>query len=358
MPDVFLSYAREDLDRARRLATAIEGLGWSVWWDRKIPAGRTFADVIDEALKQARCVIVLWSRESVKSEWVREEADDAKGRRKLVPVRLDNVIPPLGFRAIHAADLVGWDGSVETPGFRQLIEDLRSLLGDSPAVPATPLPSTRLDERRKNEPSGASREESDHRLFGAEPSPPRDSIAPSPRDHSNGRPIGKRAKDEQKRAEQERRPAEEQQRRLAEAEAARLAAADAERKRKEQEAAQTAMNTRPSAQPRKSVQFSGSLSRSLSEFARVNGLRQTDLTPPTTSAICKTWCESSGLPTKEGYALRAACGRLAGYANENGWNLAVSPSAQEWMRFCTSASAIARDATVRQEFMPICLRSR
>lgn len=140
--DVFLSYAREDLERARNLAQAIESLGWSVWWDRKIPAGRTFADVIEEALGKAKCVIVLWSRASVQSEWVREEADEAKGRRKLVPARLDDVVPPLGFRAVHAAELVDWDGSATTPGFRQLMKDLGSMLGAPPRGDATVMRTT------------------------------------------------------------------------------------------------------------------------------------------------------------------------------------------------------------------------
>jgi hypothetical protein len=46
MRDVFISYAKPDRDRAAELATALEAHGWSVWWDRKIPPGRTFDDVI------------------------------------------------------------------------------------------------------------------------------------------------------------------------------------------------------------------------------------------------------------------------------------------------------------------------
>ncbi len=63
MSDVFLSYASADRDRARALADALEARGRQVWWDRRIPAGRTFAQVITEALENTRCVIVIWSRE-------------------------------------------------------------------------------------------------------------------------------------------------------------------------------------------------------------------------------------------------------------------------------------------------------
>jgi len=132
MAIIFLSYASEDRERARPLAAALEMIGWSVWWDRKIPAGRTFAEVIEAALTGSRCVIVLWSHESVKSQWVREEADEGKKRGKLVPVFVDAVEPPMGFRAIHAADLVDWDGTTSAAGFRQLVTDLTALLGAPP----------------------------------------------------------------------------------------------------------------------------------------------------------------------------------------------------------------------------------
>jgi hypothetical protein len=39
--DVFVSYAREDRDRAHKLANALAAFGWSVWWDRKIITGES-----------------------------------------------------------------------------------------------------------------------------------------------------------------------------------------------------------------------------------------------------------------------------------------------------------------------------
>ena len=80
MADIFISYLREDIDAAEQLAGALEAHGWSVFWDRRIPAGKRFDDFLDEQLQAARCVIVLWSRGSILSPWVRDEA--AVGRER------------------------------------------------------------------------------------------------------------------------------------------------------------------------------------------------------------------------------------------------------------------------------------
>jgi len=63
--DIFISYKREEQDKARQLAVALEKQGWSVWWDPKLRAGDYFDDVIEKALNEARCVIVMWSKRSV-----------------------------------------------------------------------------------------------------------------------------------------------------------------------------------------------------------------------------------------------------------------------------------------------------
>ena len=110
MADVFLSYARDDLGTAKLVATALSACGWTVWWDRTIPPGRTFDDVLEEALDRARCVVVLWSKKSVTSHWVKAEAAEGIRREILVPVLLETVKIPLEFRRVQAADLTGWKG--------------------------------------------------------------------------------------------------------------------------------------------------------------------------------------------------------------------------------------------------------
>ena len=117
MSDIFISYASADRETAHKFADALEGLGWSVWWDREIPPGKTFDQVIEEELNSARCVVVLWSKESVRSRWVRTEASAALDRECLVPALIDTVAIPLEFKRIQAATLTDWDGDTAHPDF-------------------------------------------------------------------------------------------------------------------------------------------------------------------------------------------------------------------------------------------------
>jgi hypothetical protein len=133
MSDIFISYNHEDRLPAQLFAQALEGRGWSIFWDRTIPTGKTWRETIGKELGEARCVIVLWSKTSIESEWVREKADDAKARRVLVPVRIDNVQPPIGFRGIQTADLMGWNAAKPSLAFDRLTIDIATLIGSPPA---------------------------------------------------------------------------------------------------------------------------------------------------------------------------------------------------------------------------------
>jgi len=129
LADIFISYASDDRARVKPLAEALARKGWSVWWDRTIPAGKAFAEVIDQELSSARAVIVVWTSISIERNWVLEEAEDGRERGILVPVLMDDVKLPRGFRRIHAGDLIQWDGQESSPGFEKLIADLTAILG-------------------------------------------------------------------------------------------------------------------------------------------------------------------------------------------------------------------------------------
>jgi len=110
MSDVFLSYARKDRNRVGPIVAQIEGRGWSVWWDPKILPGQHWPDVIEEALRDCRAVVVVWTRQSVKSRWVRLEAGEGAKIDGLIPIQLDETECPIEFRHIQAADFTDWDG--------------------------------------------------------------------------------------------------------------------------------------------------------------------------------------------------------------------------------------------------------
>lgn len=130
MADIFISYANEDRETAAQFAQLLESVGWHVWWDRRIPAGRTWRSILEDALREMRCLVVLWSKNSVQSPWVTEEAEEARRLGKtIVPVLIEGVEPPIGFRAIQAANLANWNGSTDDPAAQQFIADLKSILG-------------------------------------------------------------------------------------------------------------------------------------------------------------------------------------------------------------------------------------
>src|SRR5690348_3815235 len=110
MTDVFLSYARPDEPQAMRVAEALRGKGYGVWRDDELPAHRAYADVIQERLNAADAVVVLWSAEAAKSQWVRAEADTARSSVTLVQASLDGTIPPIPFNQVQCADLKDWNG--------------------------------------------------------------------------------------------------------------------------------------------------------------------------------------------------------------------------------------------------------
>jgi hypothetical protein len=133
--DIFISYARTDRLRIQPLVAALEASGWSVWWDLRIEVGDPWDKVIEAAIGKAKCVVVVWSKASIQSEWVRTEATEAKRRNILVPIRIDDVDLPLAFRHLQVADLIIWKGDKVHEGYESVVRSVAGLVARATIPP-------------------------------------------------------------------------------------------------------------------------------------------------------------------------------------------------------------------------------
>ena len=136
MSDVFISYARSTAAEAHAVAEALRALGFDVWRDDQLPAHRPYAEVIEERLQAAKAVVVIWSADAVKSDWVQSEADTARIDQKLVQLTVDGSKLPRPFDRIQCADLSGWTGDLGAHGWRKVAASVGELVGGAHYVAA------------------------------------------------------------------------------------------------------------------------------------------------------------------------------------------------------------------------------
>ena len=104
MADVFISYSQRTAEPTKVLAEQLKAKGIEVWWDSSLTSGQRFDDVIKKELEAADAAIVIWTPESVKSQYVKIEAGIAYAWDKLITVRTADL--PFGdipgpFRSLH-----------------------------------------------------------------------------------------------------------------------------------------------------------------------------------------------------------------------------------------------------------------
>lgn len=132
---VFFSYSRVDQLHALPIIDAIEAAGYKVWWDGMLEGGTDFLETTEHALETAKAVVVLWSKTSVTSHWVRDEATSGRVRERLIPLTLDGTIAPLGFRQVQLIDFQNWPGDLEAPNMQELSRTLAAMHGENVARP-------------------------------------------------------------------------------------------------------------------------------------------------------------------------------------------------------------------------------
>ena len=129
MSDVFVSYARSTEAEAIQIADGLRMSGYEVWRDSELPAHRAYGEVIEERLKSAKAVIVVWSLDALRSQWVRAEADAAREAGTLVQLSVDGTMPPMPFNQIQCADLRAWKGELNAPAWKKVEASVAALVG-------------------------------------------------------------------------------------------------------------------------------------------------------------------------------------------------------------------------------------
>jgi TolB-like protein len=140
LADIFISYAREDREEIDRLAAQLQTAGLSCWWDKQIDVGARYLERTQAELDAAKAVLVLWSKHSLGSHWVADEAEVGRDTGRIVPISLDGVLPPLGFRQFQTLDFTSWRTGDAAP-FRQLVATISKLALPKPVDVDQPTPA-------------------------------------------------------------------------------------------------------------------------------------------------------------------------------------------------------------------------
>ena len=132
---------------AEKLCRALEAEGYSIWWDRQIPGGAEFSKDIEKELQSARAVVVIWSKHSVQSRWVRDEAGFAADAGKLIPIVVDETQKPMGFKQFQFIDFAHWNGAVDAPAFLEMSRALKAKLTGAVDAPPSSFESAPAPRR-------------------------------------------------------------------------------------------------------------------------------------------------------------------------------------------------------------------
>lgn len=146
MAEIFISYQHEDQTRANVVVSGLSSCGLRLWWDERIRPGDAYDEVIRRQLEHATVVVVLWSRNSVRSRWVLEEAEFARRKGVLVPALIEECVVPVGFRLIEASDLSAWRGDTNDLTWRKLVTTVQSKLADVGPTAETPFAAKPPDD--------------------------------------------------------------------------------------------------------------------------------------------------------------------------------------------------------------------
>jgi TPR repeat protein len=133
MRKLMISYAGADRAAAAAMASSLSAFGMKVWWDIALKPGHAYAREIDSVIRDVDHVIVMWSSQSVQSEWVLAEASLAKDLGKLLPIMIAPCEPVVHLRLLHTPRVL-WNADQERFDSLDILTGI--LLGEAPGQPA------------------------------------------------------------------------------------------------------------------------------------------------------------------------------------------------------------------------------
>ena len=146
---IFVSYSRVDQARALPIIKLLQQAGFNTWWDGLLEGGERFSHATEDALNRAKAVVVLWSKTSVQSHWVHDEATRGRDRGTLVPLSLDGTEPPLGFGQFQVIDLSRAKMVAKDDSIQRMLRKVEALHGAEGALISRSQPSISVPTNRR-----------------------------------------------------------------------------------------------------------------------------------------------------------------------------------------------------------------
>ena len=155
-PDVhvFVSYARHDANRVEQLAMDLGRVADRVWFDSHVTGGQQWWNVILDQIASCSLFVLAVSRESLRSEWCRVEAEWARDLdRPILPVRIDNVDIALAPRWLRDRQILPLTERT-LDGMLAVVEAINQLTREpvllpDPMVGRPGMPAGPLDDERE-----------------------------------------------------------------------------------------------------------------------------------------------------------------------------------------------------------------
>lgn len=130
--DVFISYKSEEEPVARHIREVLEANGISCWMaPDSIPVGSNYMKQIPEAIENCRAMIVVISKKSQQSVWVKNEFSEAISKNKLIiPYVIQDceLEDEFAFSMSTMQQVFAWKD--EEQALKKIVHDIREALGE------------------------------------------------------------------------------------------------------------------------------------------------------------------------------------------------------------------------------------